>query len=126
SLRTRMAQFEDDSRERERAIEHVRRQLRLAHERLETSELAILAASSAIAALTLEKESLSRQMQACIAWRDAAAQERTTLTDSLNPARRRALKLRDKEHQLSLAAEQVRHERRTLADRLREDYRIEL
>jgi chromosome segregation protein len=126
SLRMRMTQFEDDSRERERAIEHVRRQLRQAHERHEASELAILAASAAIAALTLEKESLSRQMQACIARRDAAALERTTSIDSLNAVRRRALKLRDKEHQLSLAAEQVRHERRTLADRLREDYRIEL
>jgi len=36
------------------------------------------------------------------------------------------MKLRDKEHQLSLSAEQVRHERKTLADRLREDYAIEL
>jgi chromosome segregation protein len=34
--------------------------------------------------------------------------------------------LRDKEHELSLAAEQVRHQRQTLADRLREDYQIEL
>jgi len=126
SLRTRMTQFEDDSRERERAIDHVRRQLRQAHERREASELAILAASSAIAALVLEKETLSRQMQACAARRNAAANERTTLIDSLNAVRRKALKLRDKEHQLSLAAEQVRHERRTLADRLREDYRIEL
>jgi len=126
SLRTRMTQFEDDSRERERAIDHVRRQLRQAHERGEASELAILAASSAIAALVLEKESLGSQMQACVARRNAAANERTALTDSLNAVRRKALKLRDKEHQLSLAAEQVRHERRTLADRLREDYRIEL
>src|SRR5207344_2641991 len=58
--------------------------------------------------------------------RDAAAAKRAAVADELNEVRRRSLKLRDQEHQLSLSAEQVRHERKTLADRLRDDYRIEL
>jgi chromosome segregation protein len=48
------------------------------------------------------------------------------MAEELAAVRRQAIKLRDREHQLSLSAEQVRHQRQTLADRLREDYRIEL
>jgi chromosome segregation protein len=126
SLRLRMAQFEDDSRDRERAVAQVQQQLCQARERHEVSQLALLAASAAIASLTLRSETLGLQMRECSARRDAAAAVRAGLADRLNSVRRRAITLRDEEHELSLAAEQVRHERRTLADRLREDYRIEL
>jgi chromosome segregation protein len=126
SLRLRMTQFEDDSRERERAIGQVRQQLRQASERRAASELAMLSASSAMAELSLKAESLTGLMQQCVVAREEAAAARSAVADALNAVRRRALKLRDTEHEHSLAAEQVRHERRTLADRLREDYRIEL
>jgi chromosome segregation protein len=53
-------------------------------------------------------------------------QRRAELSEQVTGLRRRAMKLRAKEHDLSLAAEQIRHERRSLADRLREDYGIEL
>jgi chromosome segregation protein len=65
-------------------------------------------------------------MRDCAKNRDAAVAERTALAGALNTLRRRAGKLRDKQHELELSAEQVRHERRSLADRLREDYQIEL
>ncbi len=65
-------------------------------------------------------------MAACTVRRDAALAERGKIADELTALRRRALKLRDQEHQVELSAEQVRHERRTLADRLREDYGLEL
>jgi chromosome segregation protein len=121
-----MAQFEDDSRERERALALVQQQLRQAEERREASQLAMLTASAAVAELVLQQESLNGQIQECIGRRDAAVAQRAAVADELSAVRRRAMKLRDKEHQLSLAAEQVRHERKTLADRLREDYAIEL
>jgi chromosome segregation protein len=126
SLRLRLSQFEDDSRDRERAIDQVRRQLAQAQERGEAAALAVLTASAAIAERMLRNESLSEQMRACQERRDAAAAQRASLADELTGTRRRALKLRDKEHELSLSAEQVRHQRQVLADRLREDYRIEL
>ena len=126
SLRLRLTQFEDDHRERERAIEQVRQQRRQASHRHETSQLAILASSAQIAALAIENESLDRQMQVCIGRRDAAQAERVQVSDKLAALRRKAQKLRDQQHQLELSAEQVRHERRSLADRLREDYGIEL
>lgn len=125
-LSLRMAQFQDDSRERERAIEQVRQQLQQATDRHESSQLAILAANSAIDQLKLDEAAFDTTRQECIGRRDTAAGQRTAVADELNALRKRAIKLRDKEHQLSLSAEQVRNERKTLSDRLREDYRIEL
>jgi len=126
SLRLRLVQFEDDQRERERAITQVRQQLAQAEDRHVSSELATLAASAQIATLALQRQSLGQQMAECTARRDAASAQRGQIADELTSLRRRALKLRDQEHQVELSAEQVRHERRTLADRLREDYGLEL
>jgi chromosome segregation protein len=86
----------------------------------------MLTASAEIARLALLAQSLGEQLGACAVRRDAALTQRSGTADQLAALRRRALGLRDQEHQLELAAEQVRHERRTLADRLREDYGIEL
>jgi chromosome segregation protein len=126
SLRLRLTQFEVDHRERERAIDQVRGQLRQARQRGEASELAILAASAGIALVAIEHESLARQMEDFATRREAALAERSQISDQLAALRRRAQKLRDQQHQLELSAEQIRHERRSLADRLREDYGIDL
>jgi len=126
SLRLRLVQFEDDQRERQRAITQVRQQLAQADDRHLAAQLAMLAASAQIASLALQREALLRQMDECTARRDAALAQRGKIADELAALRRRALALRDQEHQVELSAEQVRHERRTLADRLREDYSLEL
>jgi chromosome segregation protein len=125
-LSLRMVQFQDDSCERERAIDQVRQLLQQATDRREASQLAILAATGSIAQMKLAEESLDSLRHDCMTKRDLAASQRVAVADELNALRKRSLKLRDKEHQLSLAAEQVRNERKTLADRLRDDYRIEL
>jgi chromosome segregation protein len=126
SLRLRLTQFEDDHRDRERAIGQVRAQLRQARQRGEAAELATLAASAAVALLAIEQQSLARQMEDCAVRREAALAERGRISDQLAGLRRRTQKLRDQQHQLELSAEQIRHERRSLADRLREDYGIDL
>jgi chromosome segregation protein len=126
SLRLRLTQFEDDQRERERAMSQVRQQIVQARERQEASRLVLLAASAQIAILALRKEALGRQALDCILHREAAQGDRAKVAEELTVLRRRALGLRDREHQLQLSAEQVRGERKTLADRLREDYGIEL
>jgi chromosome segregation protein len=126
SLRLRLTQFEDDHRERERAIGQVRAQWQQARQRGEAAELASLAASAGIALLAIEQQSLAQQMADCASRRDGAIAERSKVSDQLAALRRREQRLRDQQHQLELSAEQVRHERRSLADRLREDYGIDL
>jgi chromosome segregation protein len=126
SLRHRLAQFEDDSRDRDAAIAEAHRRIGLAQSRLEVSAVATLTAAATIAQVTLRQQTLEQQIVTCRHKRDEAAARRAGLTEVLATTRRRAVKLRDKEHELSLAIEQVRHQRQTLADRLREDYSIEL
>ena len=126
SLRLRLAQFNEDWRERERALAQVRQQIAQGHARRLAAELATLASTSQIAELALQCQSLHAQMAECQLRREAAAAERGQIADVLTAVRRRALALRDEEHRIQLAAEQVRHERRTLEDRLREDYGLEL
>ena len=108
-LRLRMAQFEDDSRERERAVAQVQQQLQQAQQRSAASQAAMLTASAAIAELVLQKESQTLQMHEWLSQRNAAVAQRAAAAEGSSAARPQTLKLREKEHQLSLAAEQVRH-----------------
>jgi chromosome segregation protein len=125
-LRLRLTQFDDDRRERERAIAQVRQQVAHCHDRRLSTDLAILAATSHISEASLQCQSLRGQIAECQSRRDAAQAQRGQIADGLTACRRRALALRDDEHRVELAAEQVRHERRTLESRLREDYGLEI
>jgi chromosome segregation protein len=126
SLLLRLSQFQDDQRERERALAQVREQEEQASGRQLAAELAILAASAEVASVALAQQTLAQRHAAVVRDKDAAQRERGQVADALAALRRRALSLRDQEHQLEMSAEQVRHQRQTLADRLREDYGIEL
>jgi chromosome segregation protein len=126
SLLLRLSQFQDDQRERERALAQVRQQEEQAISRQLAAELAILAASADVASVALSQQTLAGRHAAAVRDKDAAQRERGQAADALAALRRRALSLRDQEHQLEMSAEQVRHQRQTLADRLREDYGIEL
>ena len=126
SLRLRLAQFHDDQRDRQRAISQVQQQLAQAEDRMQASQVASLFASSAASRLLLVKESLQQQKSEVARDRDRIKQERSAWTAELAALRRRTEALRDQQHQTQLAAEQVRHKLQTLADRLREDYGLEL
>ena len=126
SLRLRLAQFHDDQRDRQRAICQVQQQLAQAQDRLQASQIAALSASAAASRLLLVKESLQQQKSEVARDRDRIKQERSAWTVELAALRRRTEALRDEQHQTQLAAEQVRHKLQALADRLREDYGLEL
>lgn len=125
-LRARLSQFEDDQRERERAVEQVAEQLAQCRQRLETSDYAVLAATSELAELYLHQEAFARELATHFQTRDATAAQRNQQSDAAAALRKSIRKLEEKQHQLELAAGQVRHERQTLVDRLKEDYGIDL
>jgi chromosome segregation protein len=126
STRQELARLGDDSRDRERTISDLRAQLAQSLARREASAVVALNAAAAMAESAVRCESLAAQWHVCQRERDAAARQRTQCAEELATFRREALRLRDKEHELALAVEQVRHQRQTLADRLREDYQIDL
>ena len=126
NLRTRMRQFEESQQERQRAITESRQQLAQCTRRGAQSRRNILNAESEVAVLYLRKEAYSAQTVQSINRREAIIQERSELTAEVHEIRARIHKLEEKIHSQQLAAGEVRHQRNSLSDRLREDYGIEL
>jgi chromosome segregation protein len=125
-LRARLAQFEDDQRERERGVRQVADQLAQCQLKRETCDHAILAASSELAELYLSKEVFAQELAALLETRDTTTSRRNEQAEAATALRKTIRKLEEQQHQLELAAGQVRHERQTLVDRLKEDYSIDL
>jgi chromosome segregation protein len=125
-LRLQMSQFEDDQRERTRAILESRAQLSGCQQRRRQSERGILRATSEVAELYLLKEKFARDTIVQIELRETLIAERSSQAAQLQKLRKSLHKLDEHQHQHELSAGEIRHERNTLAERLREDYGIEL
>jgi chromosome segregation protein len=126
SLRSQRAQCETDQQERSRAVAELQSQLDQALERRQQAELEVLQVASELALLYLRKEDLAeRASQAMQRRRDLNAR-RTELAGAQEKLRRRLRRLEEDQHRLELAAGEVHHERNTLAERLREDYAIDI
>jgi chromosome segregation protein len=125
-LQAQKSQLERDQQERGRALTDSRSQLGLCLERQRQAERAILAAESEVAELYLRKETFAARAVERVAQREAWREDRSRLAADAQRTRARIRKLEARLHAKDLAAGEVRHERTTLADRLREDYAIEL
>lgn len=125
-LRTQKTQFEADQRERDRAVTEEWTQLQSALQRRQQAERSILKSTSQLADLYLRKESLARQTQTEILRRQSLVTERTEIARSAEKLRRQLRKTEDQLHKQELAAGEYQHERNSLAERLRDDYGIEL
>ncbi len=126
NLRARRRQFEESRQERDRAIEESQQHLAECQQRGDASRHNILQAEGEIAELYLRKETFAAQTIALINQREALVAERTALAAEIQKVHARLRKLEERIHAVDLSANEVRHERITLADRMREDYGIEL
>ncbi len=125
-LQAQRSQLERDQQERGRALADSRTQLGVCLARLKELERDILAAESKLAELYLRKEQFAVQSMSRVAQRDAWHEEKVQLAASSQRLRAKIRKLEARLHAKELAAGEVRHERAALAERLREDYGIEL
>jgi chromosome segregation protein len=126
NLRARQLQFERDQQERQRAITDSRDLLGQSCQRLQASQATILTAESLIAELYLLKEQLHAETIGKVAQRETQREQRAQRATLAQRARSAARKLEDQQHAKELEAHEIRHQRGALADRLREDYGIEL
>ncbi|NQT15029.1 MAG: AAA family ATPase, partial [Planctomycetes bacterium] len=126
NLRVRMHQLQESQQERRRAIAESGDQLARCRESARQSQWSILRRESEVAELYLHKEAYARQTVDWINRREALQEERSRSTAAAQRARSKARKLEEGIHAKELKAGEVRHERSSLAARLREDYRIEL
>jgi len=125
-LRAQRNQFESDQRERDRAIHDVRDQLERAQHRNRQAELHVLKTTAELAELHLSKEALAREVREEIEQRRLLNAQRTGLAAEQEQLRQKIHQLEQQQHKLELSAGEIQHERNTLADRLREDYGIEI
>lgn len=126
NLRLRRQQFEQDQQERRRSIADCREQLEQARRRGALAMLTILDAESRLAECYLLKEALVRAASNCVQRRELQAGVRAQRTAEAQAARQTARKAEEQQHARELAAHEIRLERGALADRLRDDYQIEL
>lgn len=125
-LQVRMQQFEQDQQERQRTVEQSQQKLTDAVEKAQQSQRRILEAESEVAELYLRKEESTKETVELGQRREQLRQERNELMSSAQQLRSKSRKMEEQIHQQDLAAGEVRHQRETLAQRLREDYEIEL
>jgi len=126
NLRARRHQLEESQQERHRAIAESREQLARCRLSAEQSQRNILRAESEVAELYLRKEAFVRETVDLIDRRQTLQEERSALKADTQRIRAKGHSLEEKIHAKDLAAGEVRHERSSLAGRLREDYRVEL
>ena len=127
-MRLQLRQFEADQQERSRALADAQRQLASAADRRRVAVAEHRSqATSELALLYLDKDALAGEIAATQPSGIAQlAAQRASSREQLKTKQRELGQLRDKLHQGELAAGEVRHERTTLADRLREDYGLEI
>ncbi len=126
NLRARMRQFEENRQERHKAIDEARERLAECNQRADDARWNILRAEGEVADLYLRKETFAGQTVELVNQREAMHQQRSELAADVQKVHGRIRKLEEKMHAADLAASEVRHERNSLADRIREDYGIEL
>ncbi|MGA2060922.1 MAG: chromosome segregation protein SMC [Thermoguttaceae bacterium] len=126
NLGDRLSQLDENRQERYRAIDESRQHLAESTHRAETARWNILHAESEVAELYIRKESYASQTVTLINRREELLAQRSELTADIQKIRAKIRKFEDKIHAQDLSANEVRHERSTLADRMREDYGIEL
>ncbi len=126
SLRAQMVQFETDHRERARSIADAETQLQQAVQRRDQTELQVLRLTSELAQMYLRKQQLAEDVGHENEIRQQHAAQRSGWAAEQETLRRRLRKLEDQQHKQELAAGEMQHERNTLANRLREDYGIDI
>jgi len=126
NLQARMKQFEESRQERRKALDDAVGHLADCARRADDSQWKILQAEAEVAALYLAKENVAGQIVALAGRREAMQEQRTALAAEIQHLQSSIRKLEERIHAVDLAANEVRHERNALADRLREDYGTEL
>jgi chromosome segregation protein len=125
-LRAQQAQLRDSQQERERALAEAQAGYARCRERTELSVRTILESTSALALAYLEKEALEREISASLQQRRRCQERRADTSDRLAQVRKRARRHEEQLHRSEIEAEQVRQQRAALAERIRDDYGVEI
>jgi chromosome segregation protein len=125
-LQTQYSQASRDYQQRHHELQQNQANIANLQTRLLDSQLATLNASSILAQAYLSKEHCQRQIADMVEQRDRKRLERTRLTQQAQTARTEWRARQENVHQRELSATNLRHQRDTLVQRLRDDYQLEI
>jgi chromosome segregation protein len=126
SLQAQHQQLEHDHRQRAQELAQSRQAFDAGRVRLTDSQQTMLRASAVLAQAYLDKEAAQRRVAELTGQREQKRQERQRLTQQAQTVRTEWRKHQEAVHQRDLGANDLRHQRDTLVQRLREDYQVEL
>ena len=126
ALRSRRLQFQEDYQERSRAIAEVQRQLTQVSSRQTDCRQSMLVATTELAEYYLRKEFFAEQVQDEKREREDILLLREDLTGQAKHCRQLLHEVEEKQHQQELSAGELRQQRKSLAERLEEDYQIDI
>ena len=126
NLRLRAQQLEQDQNERRRTVEEVTAELAACLGRLAQADRAVLVVESELAELYLQKEKAAAETVTLVAHQESRRVHRAALLSDSQRLRAATREIEERMHAHELATHEVRHVRATMADRLREDYGIDL
>jgi chromosome segregation protein len=126
ALRAHHEQVATDLGQRRQEREQASQQLAAARGRLIDSQRTMLNASAALARWYLEKEAAERRLADAARERDSHREERTRLLEQTQTARSAREAQQEQAHARELHVNDLRHQRNSLVDRLREDYQFDL
>jgi chromosome segregation protein len=125
-LQTQYSQASRDYQQRNHEMQQNQHNVANLETRLLDSQQTMLNASAVLAQAFLAKEHSQRQIAGMIEQRDRKRLERTRLTQQAQSARAEWRTHQESVHQRDLEATNLRHQRDTLVQRLRDDYQIDL
>jgi len=126
ALRAKHQQIQTDLEERRQERLKSEQHLAAAQSRLEESRLTMLRASSVLAQCYLQKESAEHRIGELASDRDRVRQERHSLAEKAQTARNEWRAHQEQAHARELVVIDMQHHRDGIANRLREDYQVEL
>jgi chromosome segregation protein len=126
TLRTTSQRLQEDQQERSRAVSDSQTQLTECLAKQQEMNREILRATSELALLYLHKAACDTDVSHLVRQRTACQAQRSQLANELQAVRQRLRQAEDALHQSELQIGEIRHQRNTLTDRLREDYEIDI
>ena len=126
NLQQARSRLDQERYQRDLHREEAERRFRLLAEKREQIELEILNTNAVLTQLAAQKETFLAEVENLQRDREMARRQRGELADRDLKVRHRLRDLRDQAHSLEMQTTEVRHQITNIADRLRDEYQLEL
>jgi chromosome segregation protein len=125
-LRQQLELAQRNEQQRDQALADTRARLAMLQSQVAEIDKAMLAGRQALAELFLRKETQAEQLAQQIADDEELRRARAALADQIRARREELAAAQSQQQKLEVAASTLRHERQTLAERMHDDYGIDL